>query len=147
MNPLDLLRDRRGRLLEIPILIAFVCLSLAIGVGQRSWWKGPVYAALGFVAVFGALIALAAVTEKLDSVPAVRRFLDSWFVGFLGAMAAYAVGFIGGGALWGFVAMFAAPRLSGTPEGQLLAMRAIAAAGALLGVFVVFRARRQPARF
>jgi hypothetical protein len=147
MNPLGLLRDRRGRLLEIPILIAFACVSLAVGFGQRSWWKGPVYAALGFAAVFGALVAAVAAMERLETIPVVKRALDSRLVEPLCAGVAYLVGAVGGGALGAFVSMFAAASLADSPAGQLQVMRAVTLAGALLGAAVVSRARRAPARF
>ncbi len=147
MNPFALLRDRSGRLLEIPILAAFVCLSVAIGFGRHSWWKGPVYAALGLFAVFGFLVVALAVIERLDSVPALRRVRESRLADLLGAATSYLVGIVGGGALGAFASMLVVARLADSPQGQLLAMRAFAIGGAVLGAVVVYWSRRQPVRF
>lgn len=147
MNPSKLIRDRSGRLLEIPVLIAFACVSLAIGFGERSWWKGPVYAAIGFVAVFGAFVVALAVMERLEAFPLVKRLQGSRFVEILLAVFAYLVGAAGGAALGAFVSIFAALRLADSPAGQLLAVRAVTVAGACLGAAAVFAARRQPAKF
>lgn len=147
MNPVKLARDRSGRLLEIPILIAFACVSVAVGLGERSWWKGPVYAALGFAAVFGAFVAVAAAAERLESFPLLKRFGESRLFELILAGIAYLVGIAGGGALGAFASIFAAARLADSPSGQLQAMRAVTLGGALLGAAVVFQSRRRPARF
>ena len=143
----DIARDERGTLYEIPVMIAFVGVALAIGIGERSWWKGPVYAALGMAVLFGAVVACVAVTEKLEEIPLLSKLLGSRVWDRAGALFGYALGVLGCGALAAFVSIFAAPMLSDTTQGQLALMRGMALAGAACGAFITSRARRQPPRF
>jgi hypothetical protein len=137
-----LLRDRSGRLYEIPLIIAFLFIGLAVGVAQRSLLKGFGTAALVLGGLLGGLFLLVLLSEQLDRFAAfapVRRFLDSPAFARLKLVAlclANAVAFAAGGA---FLSIFLAPRLSSTPEGQLLAMRSMAGAAALLGAALAFR--------
>lgn len=143
----DVARDERGTLYEIPLIIAFLGVALAVGIGERSWWKGPVYAALGLAALLGAVVACVAVLEKLEDVPVLKKIMDWRLWEWAGALFGYAMGAAGGGALAGFVSMFAAPMLSDTPPGQLALMRGMVLAGAACGAAVTWRARRRPRHF
>lgn len=145
-----LLRDRRGTLIELNILIAVVILGALLSLGMRSWWKGFVYAALGMFAVLSVLVLLGLFLGWLDrqmDLGPVRKVLDSAPVRWLRAAFAYLAGGVGFGAMAAFVAIFVAPHLSATPQGQLLAMRVIAAAGVLAGFALVFAVRREGPRF
>lgn len=142
-----LLKDRRGTLYEIPLLIMFLGLAVAIGIGQRSWWKGPVYAFLLLFGIIGGLVALGVASDKLEKFPAVARMLEWRIWPALGAVFAYVVGIVGGGAAAAFAAIFIAPHMADMPAGQLAAMRMLTALGAAGGAALTWKIRRQPPRF
>lgn len=140
-----LLRDERGTLYEIPLLIVFVLLGLALVPAWHSWWKAFLGSGLMIVGVLGALVGLGLAADKasdLAELGPVRRALDSRPARALGALLAYAAGGVLCAVPAAFVSLFVAPHLSSTAAGQLLAMRAFTAAGGVAGLAVVFAARR-----
>jgi hypothetical protein len=144
------MRNERGTLIELNILIAVLILGALLGLGMRSWWKGFVYAALGLFGVLAVLVALGLLLGWLDrqmDLGPVRKVLDSAPVRWLRAAFAYLAGGVAFGAPAAFAAIFVAPHLSAAPQGQLLAMQAITAAGVLAGFALVFSVRREGPRF
>lgn len=142
-----LLKDRRGTLYEIPLLILFLGLAAAIGMGQHSWWKGPVYAFLILFGLIGGLVALGVASDKLEKFPVIARIMGWRLWPLVGAGFAYLMGIVGGGAAAAFAAIFIAPHMADLPAGQLAAMRMLTALGAALGGAAVWKIRRQPPRF
>lgn len=142
-----LLKDRRGTLYEIPLLIMFLGLALAIGLGERSWWKGPVYAFLILFGILGGLVALGVAGDKLEKIPWIAKVMDWRIWPLVGAGFAYLVGIVGGGAAAAFAAIFIAPHMADMPAGQLAAMRMLTALGAAGGAALTWKIRRQPPRF
>lgn len=140
------LRDQRGTLYEVPILIAYVLLSLTLIPSSSPWWLGPVKAAVFFGAVIGGLILLVMAAEKFEGIinlEPLRRALDSPSARLLRAALAYLAGIVGLGAAAAFVSIFLAPQLAADPAGQLQAMRVITALGAAGGVLMVLQIRRR----
>lgn len=139
------LRDRSGRLYELNILVAFFILGTLIAIGQKSILKGFGFAMLwmfGLIAAAMLLLLLSEAACRIREIEGVKRFLANRFgrlmkPAFLGLLAAVA-----GAVVAGFASIFLAPLLSGTPDGQLTAMRALTAAGGTLaGVFVFVSTR------
>jgi hypothetical protein len=144
------LRDERGTLIELQLLIVFVLLALALIPAYHSVWKAFGFAGLYFGGGLAALVGLGMLLEKLSDVAAlqpVRRVLESGPVALLAAAACYLMGGVGFAVIAGFASIFIAPRLSSSPHEQLQAMRAITALGALAGFWIVYAARRSGPRF
>ncbi|MEW6665128.1 MAG: hypothetical protein AB1512_07900 [Thermodesulfobacteriota bacterium] len=81
-NILPHLANQRGRLLEIPILLALICISVAIGAGQyaKHGWTGFF---LGTAIVFfGVIIAFAALIGIVSGVARAAQSLSKhgWFL-------------------------------------------------------------------
>lgn len=145
-----LLRDERGTLYEIPLLILFVFLGLALVPAWHSWWKAFLVSALSIAGVLGGLVGLGLLWERVSERPAVAaaaRVFDSAPARFLRAAADYALGAVGGGVMGAFAGLLASPHLSSEPRGQLLAMRVFLAAGAALGLAAIRSFRGQGPRF
>ncbi len=141
-----LLKDERGTLIEFPLLLAFVLIAVALIPAYHSVWKAFGFAALYFGGGLAALLGVGILTGKfsdLAELDSVRRVLESGPVRMLGA----ALWYVFGGAVCAisaaFASIFIAPLLASSPEGQLKVMRALAAAGALAGFFIVYAARRK----
>lgn len=64
MGAMDFLKNVHGRLLEYWILVFILCISAAIGLGQRSLWAG-VLTFLGIIAGIAALIGTGAFFGRL----------------------------------------------------------------------------------
>lgn len=145
-----LLRDERGTLYEIPLLIVFVLMGLALVPVWHSWWKGFLVSGLSLFGVLFALGGLGLLLEKAsdaaESAP-VKRVLESAPVRLLGAAAIYLVVGAVFAVMAAFASIFVAPHLSTEASGQLLAMRALTAAGGLAGFGLVYAVRREGPRF
>ena len=144
------LSDRRGTLIEAPILLMFVILALAIGIPERSVWKGLV----GAIALMGSLAALVLALavaydsfSRLAGAEPVRRFVDSP----AGLFARSAFGYGAAAIAWAAVGMFASivfmERVASTPQGQLRFGRAMTLGGALVGLAVYRFIRQSGPRF
>lgn len=144
------LRDERGTLIELQLLIAFLVLGLALIPAYHSVWKAYGFAGLYFGGGLAALFVISMILEKASDVAAlqpVRRVLESGPVALLAAAACYLMGGVGFAVVAGFASIFIAPRLSSSPHEQLQAMRAIVVLGALAGFWIVYAARRKGPRF
>lgn len=141
------LTDRRGTLYEIPLLIMFLGVALAIGIGERSWWKGPVYAFLILGGLIGGLVFLGVASDKLEKIPWMAKVMQWRLWPILGALFAYLMGIVGGGAAAAFVSIFLGPMLGDSSAGQLNAMRAITVLGSMGGAVLTWKIRRQGPRF
>lgn len=106
--------NERGRLLEIPILLALICISVAIGAGQygRHGWLGVLLGTaavlFGVIAAFAALIGIVSGIAKINEILRKHawylslRTLSKWillvvFFSFWGGIFC-----LGVGALFGF---------------------------------------------
>ena len=150
MNLKKILHDERGTLIELNLLIAFVVLALALIPAYHSVWKAFGFAALYFGGGLAALMGVGLLLEKASDLAAlqpIRRALESGPVRLLGAAACYLMGGVGCAVAAAFVSIFIAPHLSSTAAGQLLAMRALTAAGALAGFGFVYGVRHEGPHF
>lgn len=149
MNIKRMLRDERGTLIELPLLIVFVLIAVALIPAYHSAWKAFGIAALYFGGGLAALVGVGMLVGKASDLaarPPARRVLESGPVRILAAAVCYLAGGAACGVIAAFVSIFIAPHLSATAAGQLLAMRAVAAAGALGGVWLVYAIRREAPR-
>lgn len=141
-----ILRDRSGRLYELNILVAFLILGTLISVGHKSILKGFGIAALWLFGLFAAIMALYLLSEGVErarDIESVKLFLATRAGRLMKPAAQGFAAAIAGAAVAGFVSMFAAPTLSGTPEGQLMAMRVMTAAGGLFAGALAFVAAKK----
>lgn len=130
-------RGEAGRMIELQIVFFFALLGVAISIAKHSVLKGFGLAALYLVGFFAGLLILGLALEKAAAVASHPR------LAVLRAPAAGLAAAVAGAALGGFVAIFLAPALASTPEGQLTAMRALAGVpGLLCGVWAFVATRR-----
>lgn len=138
-------RDRSGRLYELNILVAFVVVAALIAIGQRSLLKGLGIATLwllGFFAAVMLLYLLSEAAERVRELECVKRLLASRVGRFLKPMGIGLLSATAGAAAAGFLSIFLAPKLSGSPDGQLLSMRVLTAAGGVIAGVLAFRAAK-----
>lgn len=143
---LKLLRDRSGRLYELNILFAFLVLAALIGAAHRSALKGLAYAALWLLGLFAVIMLFMVLENGADALredPRVKRLLATPAGRLLKPAAWGAFGAALGAATAAFASIFLAPALADSPEGRLLAMRALTAAGGLLAGALGFTAARR----
>jgi hypothetical protein len=76
------LANERGRLLEIPILLALICISVAIGAGQYAKHGWPGFFLGTAIVFFGVIIAFAALIGIVSGVARVAEALSKhgWFL-------------------------------------------------------------------
>lgn len=145
-----ILRDERGTLYEIPLLLVFVLMGLALVPVWHSWWRGFLVSGLSLIGILIAAGGLGLLLERASDMAAlapVRRVLDSAPARLLWAAAIYLMSGAVCAVMAAFVSIFVAPHLSADAAGQLLAMRALTAAGGLAGFGLVYALRHEEPRF
>jgi hypothetical protein len=147
---MKVLRNERGTLIELNLLIAFVVIALALIPAYHSVWKAFGFAALYFGGGLAGLVGIGMLCGKVSDLAALqpaRRVLESGPVRLLGAAIIYLMGGVACAVAAAFVSIFIAPRLASSAAGQLLTMRAITAVGVLVGFGIVYAFRHEGPRF
>ena len=74
--------NERGRLLEIPILLALICISVAIGAGQYAKHGWPGFLLTTAAVFFGVILAFAVLIGIVSGIAKINEILrkHAWFV-------------------------------------------------------------------